>query len=254
MSKAFDTIDHFTLLTKMEYYSSRGPSLAIFKTYLSNCKQFFKIDTCRSQLKNSLNCSIIQGSKMSGLLYTIYTNKIPLLHTHINNDIFTNLRGLPKRNTNNIEHNTVNFVDDSTNIISSNNNTEIQNYINKFYPLLEAVYNINKLIINKDETELMIVCKNRFRKTTKNIQMYASGYKVNQVPKVKILGHIIQSNLHNDKQINKTISNINNRLYKIKKLGTQTQIKSHTFLVKAIVIGQLNYALALLSNSTKAQL
>jgi len=96
----------------------------------------------------------------------------------------------------------------------------------------------------------MIVCKNRFRKTTKNIQMYASGYKVNQVPKVKILGHIILSNLHNDKQINKTISNNNNRLYNIKKLGTQTLINSHTILVKAIVIGKLHYALALLSNFT----
>ena len=81
--------------------------------------------------------------------------------------------------------------------------------------------------------------------------MYASGYKVNQVSKVKILGYIIQSNLRNDKQINKTISNINNRLYNIKKLGTQTLIKSRTILVKAIVIGKLNYALALLSNSTK---
>ena len=51
-----------------------------------------------------------------------------------------------------------------------------------------------------------------------------------------------------------TIANINNCLYNIKKLGTQTQIKSHTILVKAIVIGKLDYALALLSNSTKAQL
>ena len=215
MSKAFYTIDHFTLLTKIEYYSIRGPSLDIFKSYLSNRKQFVEIDTCRSQLKNSLNCSVIQGSKMSGLLYTIYTNEIPLLHTLMNHDIFTNLTGLPKPISTKIEHNTLNFVDDSTNIISTNNSTEIQNYINIFYSLLEAVYNINKLIINKDKTELMIVCKNRFRKTTKNIQMYASGFKVNQVPKVKILGHIVQSNLCNNKQINKTISNINNRLYNI---------------------------------------
>ena len=69
-----------------------------------------------------------------------------------------------------------------------------------------------------------------------------------------MLGHIIQSNHHNDKQINKTISNINNRLFNIKKLVNQTHIKSRTILVKSIVIGKLNYALALLSNSTKQQL
>ena len=65
--------------------------------------------------------------------------------------------------------------------------------------------------------------------------MYASGYKVNQIQEVTILGHIIKSNLRNDTQIDKTIANINNCLYiYIKKLGTQTHIKSRTILVKAI--------------------
>ena len=30
--------------------------------------------------------------------------------------------------------------------------SQIQDYINKFYTLLESVYNTNKLIINKDKT------------------------------------------------------------------------------------------------------
>ena len=46
--------------------------------------------------------------------------------------------------------------------------------------------------------------------------MNACGHKVKQVSQVKILGHIIQSNLRNNKQTNKIISNINNRLYNIK--------------------------------------
>merc|ERR1712240_28127 len=78
MSKIFDTIDHFTLLTKMEYYGIRGHELELFQSYLTNRKQFLEIDTNHSQIKSSLNCSVIQGSKMSGLLYTINTNEIPL--------------------------------------------------------------------------------------------------------------------------------------------------------------------------------
>ena len=73
------------------------------------------------------------------------------------NSIFTKLTGLPLTTSTNIEHCTVNFVDDSTNIISTPNGPEMQDYIDKFYSLLEVVYNINKLIINKDKTELMIV-------------------------------------------------------------------------------------------------
>ena len=48
MSKAYDTIDHFTLLTKLEYYGIRGPALEIFTSYLTNRRQFVQIDTRRS--------------------------------------------------------------------------------------------------------------------------------------------------------------------------------------------------------------
>merc|ERR1712240_428773 len=78
--------------------------------------------------------------------------------------------------------------------------------------------------------------------------------KVKQVDKVKILAFQIQSNLHNNAQISKTISNINNILYNIRKLGNQTKFKTRRTLVKSIVIGKLNYVLPLLSNSTKQQL
>merc|ERR1712243_220314 len=70
----------------------------------------------------------------------------------------------------------------------------------------------------------------------------------------KILGYIIQRNLQNDRQINKTILNIINRLFNIKKLGNKSTFKTRKILVKSIVIGKLNYALPLLSNSTQAQL
>ena len=84
--------------------------------------------------------------------------------------------------------------------------------------------------------------------------MYASCYKEKQVAHVKILGHIIQSNLQNERQINKTVANINNRLFNIKKLGNKTKFKSRIILVKLIIIRKLDYALPHLSNSTQAQL
>merc|ERR1712240_470264 len=102
-------------------------------------KQFVEIDTNRSNTLNSLNCSVIQGSKLSGILYTIYTNEIPLLHTLMHKEIFTKLTGQQSTTSKSIEHNTINFVDNSTNIIRTKNPSEIQEYLNKFYLLLEAV-------------------------------------------------------------------------------------------------------------------
>ena len=98
-------------------------------------------------------------------------------------DIYTALTTHQPTTTNSINHCTVNFVDNSTNIISTTKVNDMQEYFNKFYNLLEAVYNINKLKINNHKTKLMIICKNRFRKDTKHIQMTALGHKVKQVSK-----------------------------------------------------------------------
>merc|ERR1712082_319825 len=72
MSKAFDTIDHFTLLAKLEYYGIRNEALELFTSYLTNRRQFVEIDTARSPLKQSLNCSVIQGIVLVVILLCLF--------------------------------------------------------------------------------------------------------------------------------------------------------------------------------------
>ena len=120
--------------------------------------------------------------------------------------------------------------------------------------MLEAIYTINKLAINRDKTELMIICRKRMQKYTNKTSMKASNYQVKQVKQVKILGYIIQSNLKNKVHINKIISNLTNRIHNIKRLGNKTLTKMRKSLVKALVIGKLNYTLPLLINCTQRQL
>ena len=71
---------------------------------------------------------------------------------------------------------------------------------------------------------------------------------------VKILGYTMLNNLHHDKHIANITSNKNHRLFNIKKLTTNTTVKTRKILTKAIVIGKLNYCLPLLCNSRQAQL
>ena len=85
----------------------------------------------------------------------------------------------------------------------------------------------------------MIIYKNKQRKDTNKITMKANNYIVKQVNKVIILGYTIQSNLKNDAQINKLISNLNNRMYIIKKLGNKTTKNTRLMLIKSKVIGKL---------------
>ena len=57
------------------------------------------------------------------------------------------------------EHEVVNLVDDSNNVISGTENTELANYINTYFKLLELYYNSQKLkIIQARNSFLYVVC------------------------------------------------------------------------------------------------
>ena len=87
-------------------------------------------------------------SKLSGLLYTIYTNEVPILHKILENtNICRIIRVTPAKNDIS-EHIVMNFVDDNNSVISGTENTELEHYIKKYFQSLEVYYNSRKLKIN----------------------------------------------------------------------------------------------------------
>ena len=99
-------------------------------------------------------CSVVQGSKLSTVLYTIYTNEIPHLHNLISKNIFNILTDTETTQFNGITHTTINYVDNSTSVISSKSSTNLYTYLDNYYKLLESYYDINFLKINPDKTNL----------------------------------------------------------------------------------------------------
>ena len=59
LSKEFDTIDHHILLEKLAYHGIHGKILDLFKSYLSNRKQFVQIDAYKSTYLNIIGTIII---------------------------------------------------------------------------------------------------------------------------------------------------------------------------------------------------
>ena len=70
LSKAFDTVNHQILLKKLEHYGIRGITLKLFKSYLSERKQYVQINNCKSQTR-SISCGVPQGSVLGPLLFLI---------------------------------------------------------------------------------------------------------------------------------------------------------------------------------------
>ena len=70
LKKAFDTIDHEILLSKLELYGFKGVSLNLFRDYLSDRTQVTVINNVNSET-SFLSCGVPQGSILGPLLFLL---------------------------------------------------------------------------------------------------------------------------------------------------------------------------------------
>ena len=145
-------------------------------------------------------------------------------------------------------HLTINYIDDSTNLISDKNRENLICYLTLYYNLLKCYYDANKLVINPDKTELLVSCKNKFRVEADKIKFKADIYEIEQKDSTKILGFIIDKNLNHDKQINNVISKVNFRLHTIKFVDKYMNNKVKIIVYNSLVLSIIRYVMPLLIN------
>ena len=87
--KAFDTVDHEILLSKLSHYGIRGNCLNWFQSYLSNSKQFVTCNGVSSPV-NRITCGVPQGSILGPLLFLLYINDLGFICSSTTSILFAN--------------------------------------------------------------------------------------------------------------------------------------------------------------------
>ena len=75
--------NHTILLEKLRYYGIDGQENNLIKSILSDSHKYVEIGGFVSEITPANPCNVLQGSKLSSLLYVLYCNEIPLLYKFV---------------------------------------------------------------------------------------------------------------------------------------------------------------------------
>ena len=93
LHKAFDTVDHSILLSKLCHYGIHGLTNKWFESYLANCEQSVSINGFASST-SSIASGVPQGSVLGTLLFLLYINDLHVAIKHCKVHYFANNRNL----------------------------------------------------------------------------------------------------------------------------------------------------------------
>lgn len=188
LSKAFDTVDHDILLTKLQLYGIKGVELQWFVSYLANRKQLVSWNGTESSYQN-LTCGVPQGSILGPLLFLIYVNDLYL----VSKIMFFIL-----------------FADDTNIFLSDKNYNNLIAKTNSELSKIHLWFQTNKLSINVKKSSFMLFTHRHETLPDKDVKM--ADNCLAKVPYAKFLGVLIDEKLNWKKHIsfisNKIAKNI----------------------------------------------
>jgi len=226
-SKAFDTINHEMLLSKLHYFGLSNASIQFFRSYLSNrahCVQLIK--DCHSFKSSFLNVryGVPQGSILGPLLFSIYVS-----------DMYSWVKYCKLRQ----------YADDSQLYISflEEQMQLAQTQFNKDLKLIKTfAYNHNlKLNAAKSSVIFFGATKHKLQRISENFFANIDGTPLPIVSEVKILGIFLDSELSFHTHVSRKLSTAYMRFKKLCSVKKFLTPKAKYFLCNSLILSIFDY-------------
>ena len=172
LQKAFDTVNHAILLSKLEHYGVRGCALEWFRSYLSDRNQYVSVNGSNSKLL-SITCGVPQGSVLGPLLFLIYINDLPNASQKLKFYL---------------------FADDTNIYFESSDLSNLIKIVNRELRSVKKWLDANKLSLNIDKTNYIIFHSSSV-KVPSDAVIKIGKKSIKRVKFVKFLGLLLDEHL-----------------------------------------------------------
>ena len=229
LEKAFDTVNHQILISKLYHYGIRGVANKWFSSYLSNRFQKVSLNGTSSQ-SLPITCGVPQGSILGPLLFLLYINDMHL----------------------SVEHSIIyHFADDTNLLYSCKSFKTLRKRVNKDLQLLHEWLCANRLSLNTGKTEF-IVFRPAKDKSKERLTLKLHHTKLFESSKIKYLGLILDNKLNWKAHLNelsKKLSRAVGLMYKIRHFCPTAVLRS---LYYSLFHSHLSYGLVLWGNANQS--
>ena len=199
LAKAFDTVDHAILCSKLQCYGFHGASYALLCDYLLNRQQRLVFNGNTSDW-GTVTIGVPQGSVLGPLLFALYINDLPSVVDYSTMDLYADDAEL------HYSHSDLGVVE-----------AQVQSDLDKVAQWISSSH----LCLNVVKSTAMLI-GSRQRISGKSFNVSIGGMALSQVDSVRYLGVIIDPTLSWSLHITNIASGARSRLSSIFRYGTLT--------------------------------
>ena len=243
-SAAYDLLDHMIILGKLAAYNFDAKTIEWFQSYLSGRTQSVQIESRRSTVQDLSDHAAPQGSILGGLLFLINENDFPACR---------------------VEGESVLFVDDDTDCVSSSDPVVLQEKIRNEAEQFCSWLQDNRMVVAGDKTKLVVIGTKELRSRKlgdRKLEVEVDGKLVQESPSEKLLGVILNNQMTWKEHLygetwrkpeteNSAglISQLSQRVGILRKLSAFASKKKLRMLVSGMFYSKLAYCLPLFINT-----